>query len=113
MSGLGTMTGTADISGDDGTLVVTHVDLDLVLDSLSAKQRARAGQSLITFLTTQTHLHLQSRGLEGFLAGSLHDIVPRATVAFLQDNKLTHVPAISQLRNLHMLYLQVQSLIAW
>ena len=106
------MTNTADSSGD-GTIVVTHVDLDLVLDSLSAKQQAQASLSQTTFLRRQTHLHLQSRGLEGYLAGSLYDIAPRIAVAFLQGNKLTHVPAISQLRNLSMLYLQVCSLMAW
>lgn len=101
------MTNTVD-RFDEGTLVVTHADEELLLDSFAvSRQFCSPMKQSPAFLRRQTHLHLQSRGLVGCFAGGLYDLAPKVQVAFMQDNKLTHVPAISQLRNLSMLYLQV------
>lgn len=105
------MTNSCDSS--EGTLVVTHADQDWLMDSLAMKRTGPAVKSKCKFLRRQTHLHLQSRGLVGYLAGCLYDLVPKVEVIYAQDNALTHVPAIASLRNLTMLYLQVCSASCW
>lgn len=111
------MTNSFNLPGQEG-LVVTHADQGLLIDSLlhsrpvslAASRKQETGtceKSTATSLKRQTHLHLQSRNLVGYLAGDLFELVPNASAVFLQDNQLTHVPAISSLRNLTILYLQV------
>lgn len=100
-------------SDDCNSVAVTHADRELLLDSLLASKKNHGAMSPTALLRRQTHLHLQGRSLVGTLAGCLYELVPLATVAFFQENELTHVPAISSLRNLTMLYLQVCSSWHW
>jgi hypothetical protein len=87
----------------------TRADQSLLFSSYAAiKQQRAPRQSKALFLKGRTHIYLQSRGLEGFLVGALHQLVPKAVVAFLHSNRLTGVPAISKLTSLRMLYLQVR-----
>jgi hypothetical protein len=94
-------------------IVVAHADQQLLFESMTGLNKhgpvkcSKKKQSRSSVLRKQTHLHLQSRSLVGYLTGSLENLVPNVQVAFLQGNKLTHVPAISKLSNLTMLYLQV------
>jgi hypothetical protein len=109
----GSEQGRSEAAHDVGAVVVTHADQQLLLESMAALKKngpvsnSKKIPSPALVLRRQTHLHLQSRRLVGYLAGSLDELVPHVQVAFLQDNELTHVPAISNLSNLTMLYLQV------
>ena len=90
------------------TSATAQQDGSQLLELLAHKKlKPAAGQKPAAWLRKLLHLHLNDASLAGQLPPALCSHSPKVSAVFLYGNALSDVSALSQLRALTMLHLQV------